>query len=152
MADTESDRISVVQHKRGTAASMTAYNPLLAEGEFGVEIDTLKVKVGDGEKLWRDLPYIGGGIRVDTLANLVSTNPELGAKELAFGFDDVTGNRLFKFSVTKTAWNSLPEVPFVLSNTVPAANSGRIKNMVYMTAAQYTSLATKDPQTLYVIT
>lgn len=153
MASVQHDRISVVQHKRGAAEDMTAHNPFLAEGEFGVETDTLKVKVGDGIRRWADLPYISGGagIRVDTLEHWESTNPELGVKELAFGFDAATGNRLFKLSIEKTAWNSLPEVPFVLSNTTPAANSGRIKNMVYMTQTQYADLATKDAHTLYVI-
>lgn len=54
-----------IQHLRGTAAQWTAKNPVLPEGELGVETDTLYVKVGDGIAPWNNLPYIhdhaGGG-------------------------------------------------------------------------------------------
>lgn len=39
-------------------------NPILATGEFGLETDTLKLKIGDGVRNWNSLPYItssGGG-------------------------------------------------------------------------------------------
>ncbi len=35
-----------IQLRRGDAADWTSTNPILAEGEVGVEIDTLKLKVG----------------------------------------------------------------------------------------------------------
>lgn len=54
-----------IQHLRGTAAQWTSRNPVLPEGELGVETDTLYVKVGDGIAPWNNLPYIhdhaGGG-------------------------------------------------------------------------------------------
>lgn len=54
-----------IQHLRGTAAQWTAKNPVLPEGELGIETDTLYVKVGDGIAPWNNLPYIhdhaGGG-------------------------------------------------------------------------------------------
>lgn len=55
-----------IQHLRGTAAQWTDRNPVLPEGEFGVETDTLYVKVGNGIVPWNMLPYIhshgtGGG-------------------------------------------------------------------------------------------
>jgi len=34
-------------------------NPVLAEGEMGVEIDTEKFKVGNGILSWNSLPYGG---------------------------------------------------------------------------------------------
>lgn len=33
---------------------------ILAEGEPGYELDTHKLKIGDGKKNWNELPYIGG--------------------------------------------------------------------------------------------
>ena len=35
-------------------------NPKLAAGEPGYELDTHRLKIGDGEKAWNELPYIGG--------------------------------------------------------------------------------------------
>lgn len=46
-----------IQAKRDTAANWTANNPTLAEGEFGFETDTKKLKIGDGNTLWASLPY-----------------------------------------------------------------------------------------------
>ena len=44
--------------RRGTAAEWAASNPILLEGEVGVETDTKKLKVGDGLTAWTSLPYI----------------------------------------------------------------------------------------------
>jgi hypothetical protein len=48
-----------IQLRRGDAADWTSTNPTLAEGEVGVEIDTLKLKVGNGTDNWNTLPYFG---------------------------------------------------------------------------------------------
>lgn len=44
--------------KRGKAASWTEQNILLGPGEPGFELDTGKLKVGNGVDKWNDLPYI----------------------------------------------------------------------------------------------
>lgn len=49
-----------VQQRRGNASEWTQANPILAQGEIGVELDTLKFKVGDGVKDWKSLPYATG--------------------------------------------------------------------------------------------
>lgn len=46
-----------IQNRRGTAAEWTAANPTLARGEFGIEYDTGKFKVGTGSATWTSLPY-----------------------------------------------------------------------------------------------
>lgn len=43
--------------RRGDAAEWTAANPLLAEGEAGLELDTGKLKFGDGVTQWSSLGY-----------------------------------------------------------------------------------------------
>lgn len=47
------------QLRRGTSSIWNKNNPLLAAGEPGYELDTHKVKIGDGTSYWKDLPYIG---------------------------------------------------------------------------------------------
>lgn len=46
-----------IQIKRGTAASWTAANPILSQGELGLETDTSKVKIGNGSAAWNSLGY-----------------------------------------------------------------------------------------------
>ena len=46
-----------IQFRRGTAAEWTAANPVLAEGELGIELDTDFIKIGDGTTAWNSLSY-----------------------------------------------------------------------------------------------
>lgn len=45
--------------RNDTAENWTTKNPVLLKGEFGVETDTNKFKIGDGNKAWVDLDYAG---------------------------------------------------------------------------------------------
>jgi len=46
-----------IKLRRDNAATWTSVNPVLAEGEVGVELDTRKAKVGDGVTPWNSLAY-----------------------------------------------------------------------------------------------
>lgn len=46
-----------LQLRRGTAAEWTAVDPILLEGEVGLELDTGRTKVGDGSTAWSTLAY-----------------------------------------------------------------------------------------------
>jgi Major tropism determinant N-terminal domain len=50
---------SRLQQRRDTAANWTSNNPTLAAGEFGLESDTGKFKVGNGSTAWNSLAYGG---------------------------------------------------------------------------------------------
>lgn len=45
--------------KNDLAAKWEANNPILGQGEMGIEYDTNKFKFGDGTTHWNDLPYAG---------------------------------------------------------------------------------------------
>ncbi len=47
-----------IQHRRGTAAALAEANEVPRAGEIVMELDTFKLKIGDGETAWNDLPYI----------------------------------------------------------------------------------------------
>lgn len=53
---------TTMQQKRGVASRWTSTNPILLDGEIGVETDTKKIKFGDGITHWNDLEYM----QVDT--------------------------------------------------------------------------------------
>ena len=46
-----------IQLRNDTASNWTSADPVLAQGELGVENDTGKVKLGDGVKSWSQLDY-----------------------------------------------------------------------------------------------
>jgi nitrogen fixation protein len=49
-----------IKLRRGTAAQWTSSNPILSDGEVGLETDTRKFKVGNGSGQWTSLQYWGG--------------------------------------------------------------------------------------------
>jgi len=46
-----------IQLRRDTAANWTANNPLLLNGEIGIETDTLKFKIGNGSQRWNAINF-----------------------------------------------------------------------------------------------
>lgn len=46
-----------IQFFRGTASQWASANPVLAQGQPGYEIDTGKLKIGNGSTDWNSLPY-----------------------------------------------------------------------------------------------
>jgi len=105
-----------IRPRRSTKAEWELFNPVLKEGEWGIEVpDTgvgtglCKFKLGDGYKQWSDLPYAfnataaeaiyGGGVsvshdiclRTGTTDEWETENPILGIGEIVF---DVTLNAI----------------------------------------------------------
>lgn len=48
------------QLRRGTEEVWIRNNPILAAGEPAFSIDKNKLKIGDGERRWNEIPYISG--------------------------------------------------------------------------------------------
>ena len=59
---------SIIQIRRDTATNWTSANPTLAQGELGLETDTLKIKAGDGSTAWNSASYL-----IDTGDYITST-------------------------------------------------------------------------------
>lgn len=47
-----------IQVRRGTSEEWSSINPVLLEGEQGLETDSNKIKIGNGNLSWNDLPYL----------------------------------------------------------------------------------------------
>lgn len=54
---TQSVKVTL-QIRHDTAANWLIRNPVLTEGEYGLEQDTFWIKVGDGVRTWSNLPYL----------------------------------------------------------------------------------------------
>lgn len=63
-----------IQLRNDTAANWTSANPTLAQGEMGVETDTLKFKFGNGTTAWASLAYglVTGPVNQSALTTTVS--------------------------------------------------------------------------------
>lgn len=61
-----------IQLRNDTAENWTTKNPLLLKGEMGVEIDTKKIKIGNGIDHWTTLEYFG--VDEDTIKGIIDKN------------------------------------------------------------------------------
>ena len=65
---------TIFKFKRGTSEAWTIINPTLAEGEPGFELDTGKLKIGNGTTAWNDLAYFGGDFSVSADGKSISVS------------------------------------------------------------------------------
>lgn len=115
----------IIQLRRDTAANWASANPILAQGEPGIELDTDSLKWGDGSTAWNSLNYAISSPTIATqFRNTVMSGPtswlaagtglqvvsQGGAAiaTIADGFNTANGenNRVFEIP-NATEWNSL---------------------------------------------
>lgn len=73
-----------IKLRRDTTANWMSVNPILANGEVGIEADTRRVKIGDGATAWNDLKYAitdqlkidGKTINTEMGVSIASQDPE----------------------------------------------------------------------------
>lgn len=70
-----------IQIRRDTSSNWATYNPILADGEFALETDTRKLKIGNGEQPYNDLAYQDGGEIPDNVVTTDTTQTITGTKE-----------------------------------------------------------------------
>jgi len=95
-----------IQLRRDTAANWATINPVLSQGEPGLEIDTGKIKYGDGVSVWLNLAYSNGDAYKS--ADLSATGRPIGVREVSgvksFTFQTV-GHRFVDFVATSAVTN-----------------------------------------------
>lgn len=95
--------------RHDTAANWASANPVLAQGEMGIETDTRKFKFGDGATAWVDLAYAssegGGGV---SDYNELTNKPKINNVELS-GNNTSTDLGLQDVFSTKNPINMLVE-------------------------------------------
>lgn len=85
--------------RRGQSADWTSVNPLLADGEPGFELDTGKLKIGNGSTNWNDLAYIAGPDYADTDLTNYYTKDEIN--NLISELNSAIDNEISKTYATK---------------------------------------------------
>jgi hypothetical protein len=76
--------IYTIQLKRGKSASWSSLNLILNAGEPGFEIDTGKLKIGNGTTPWNDLPYLGEDKTLIINANTHYDFPAIGDADIIY--------------------------------------------------------------------
>lgn len=69
----ERKKVRRLQQRTDYASEWLRVDPILADGEFGVERDTRLFKIGDGVLKWSELTYGGGA---SDITALISTKPD----------------------------------------------------------------------------
>lgn len=76
--------------RNDTAENWTTKNPTLSKGEFGVENDTNKFKIGDGATAWKELAYAGADETV--IKSIINENRDACSYvDLTAGQEDADG-------------------------------------------------------------
>lgn len=95
---------TLIQFKRGLAASWTTQNPLLKIGEPGFEWDTGKLKIGDGRNYWNDLPYVNEGVSIVNAATHYDF-PSIGKVNIIYKAE--TEKLLYQWNATELRYEVL---------------------------------------------
>ena len=111
----------LIQFKRKPAASWIAKNPVLAKGEPGFELDTFKMKIGDGVTAWTSLPYQNGlGVTGD-LQNLTDVTLTSLATGDVLSYNATSGKWVNNAGVATSITNLTNRVT-TLESVIPAGS------------------------------
>ena len=106
--------------RKGTAEAWQSINPILGDGEPGVEKDTNKIKIGNGILPWNDLPYYIGKFELSRNKKTI-TFIEDGVK-----FQEDNGNKIEQVTIADIA--DLPqEIVLLTPSTADLATTLKSK-------------------------
>jgi hypothetical protein len=118
-----------IQLRRDTAANWVSSNPVLRQGEMGIETDTLKIKLGDGTSTWTQITaYMNLVPDGDRVAGDYVLASDIGAAEGVVGLDNnknaiVTGSSIIvegstdnSFETTLTVTNPTADRTITFKN------------------------------------
>ena len=114
----------IVQHRRGTLASLTAANEIPNAGEIYFETDTNKLKVGDGSTPYNSLPYIvggtgggSGGSALNRTLNSLTFNGSTTTFNLVIGSTAVTPSTAASLLIMLNGVVQRPDVAYTVSGS-----------------------------------
>jgi len=117
--------MSSIQLKRGTSSQWFTKNPILKNGELGVETDTKKIKLGNGTSQWNSLNYIN--TVPEDLGNTLDSYIESSEKGIAGGVatlnlqgvipDSQISPTIARDTEIITSYNDLDDIPALFSGS-----------------------------------
>jgi hypothetical protein len=136
-----------IQLRNDTAANWTSSNPVLAQGERGVESDTGKEKSGNGSTAWNLLSYMGGAVTtVSGTAPIVSSGGTTPAISISAATTSAAGSLGAADKVKIDAVDNVEYysgTPCTTAQTIDPANGKRQK--IVLTNAQTCAISFTQP-------
>lgn len=118
----------LIQFRRDTSSNWTSTNPILAQGELGLETDTSKYKIGNGSSAWNSLSYGSLSGAVSALDLTPTTDPSSPLSNLIIYAKEIAGRIMPKWIGPSGV--DTPIQPFLAFNKIgrwnPAGNSNAV--------------------------
>lgn len=134
--------------RQGIANNWITRNPILAKGEYGLEIDTALLKIGDGIRTWINLPYLN---KLDSSYFTQETDGTItfsdNFKNMLATLEASAGQTIERLQITTE-----PVDPYDVTNKQYVDNAiaaaGHLKRQIVQVLP---SAEIADPNTLYMI-
>lgn len=121
---------TTIQLRHDTAANWTSVNPILLDGEVGIETDTRKQKFGDGITAWNSLPYDKGSTALQSITSSDVTTA-LGYTPVNKAGDTMTGSlTINNSSLTINNSSLVIKHPIARDGSTPSSGSLKAINFV----------------------
>jgi len=129
-----------IQFRRDTSTNWTSVNPILAQGELGLETDTGLYKIGNGASAWTALNYseLGGTFNSMPLNN--TTDPSAPTDGIIVYAKEVGGRSLPKF-IGPSGLDSIFQ-PAIFGNGMGIAAPGTTTALSYFGMGAMTAVGT----------
>jgi hypothetical protein len=142
--------VSRFELRTDTAANWTSVNPVLREGEPGFEVDTNKLKIGDGAKTWSALSYLvssggGGGGSTDwgdilgTLSNQTDLATALAGKQPVGSYLVSSDLAPYATTASLSAYATVASLSSYLTTAAAAAAYQPLASVLTNTTASFTT-------------
>ena len=95
----------IIKFKRGKSTTWKTKNLLLLDGEPGFEIDTLRLKIGDGKTKWNDLPYQDQNNENVVNARVFAELPSIGQENVIYKVSSTA--KLYQWNTTTNGYEAL---------------------------------------------
>lgn len=95
----------IIKFKRGKSTTWKTKNLLLLDGEPGFEVDTLRLKIGDGKTKWNDLPYQDQNNENVVNARVFAELPSIGQENVIYKVSSTA--KLYQWNTTTNGYESL---------------------------------------------
>ena len=115
-----------IQLRRDTQANWLRVNPILEDGEPGLDITTNQIKYGDGSSTWTELAYASGGSGGSSISFDYSTVQEGISTEgpSDTNVTSITGDTGTGVSLTSDEWAQLMWTPNTANVTIDNIGTG----------------------------
>ena len=138
--------MSSIRLKRGTSYQWYDKNPILKNGELGIEIDTKRMKLGNGTNQWRSLSYINvvPADFINTIDSYIESSEKGNAGGVATlnsqGYipDSQIPSSIARDTEIVTSYNGLQDLPTLFSGSY-----NDLTNKPTLFSGSYTNLTDK---------